>query len=218
MPGAGDAAVTARAALLDALEALGPHRDAVVLIGAQAIYIHTGKADIVLPAFTKDTDLAIDARVLGGDPRIERAMTKAGFVLDPVARQPGTWISRGGVPVDLMVPEALSGSPGRRGARIPPHASNAARRAIGLEAAVVDRRPHRIKALDPGDGRAFDSTSPAQRHSWSASSTNSRSGETTRAGCSTRTPTTSTGCWSRGRRTSWRMRSHGSESMGSPAP
>lgn len=38
-PDGGDLLVAARAALLDALEALGPHRDAVVLIGAQAIYL-----------------------------------------------------------------------------------------------------------------------------------------------------------------------------------
>ncbi len=32
----------ARAVLLDVLEALGDQRDAVVLVGAQAIYLHTG--------------------------------------------------------------------------------------------------------------------------------------------------------------------------------
>lgn len=156
MPGAGSVKVTARAALLDALEALDVHREAVVLIGAQAIYIHTGDAPIALTPYTKDADLAIDARVLHDDPRIERAMSAAGFILDPVANQPGTWLSPSGVPVDLMVPEALAGSGGRRGARIPPHASNATRRAVGLEASVVDNGIVRIEALDPTDGRAYD--------------------------------------------------------------
>lgn len=36
--------VAARAVLLDALEALGPQRDAVIVVGAQAIYLHTGVA------------------------------------------------------------------------------------------------------------------------------------------------------------------------------
>ena len=33
--------VDARETLLDAVEALGPHGDAVILVGAQAIYVHT---------------------------------------------------------------------------------------------------------------------------------------------------------------------------------
>ena len=36
--------VAARRVLLDALEALGAHRKAVVLVGAQAIYLHVGEA------------------------------------------------------------------------------------------------------------------------------------------------------------------------------
>ena len=82
-------------------------------------------------------------------------MTAAGFVLDPVAIQPGTWISPDGIPVDLMVPEALSGPRGRRSARIPPHATNAARRAVGLEAAVVDNQMIEIEALSADDQRSL---------------------------------------------------------------
>ena len=39
MPGVTSAEIAARRALLDALEALKSHRDAVILIGAQAIYL-----------------------------------------------------------------------------------------------------------------------------------------------------------------------------------
>jgi hypothetical protein len=63
-PGASDLLVQARSALLDALEALREHRDAIVLIGAQAIYLHTGRADIALAEATKDSDLALDMRNL----------------------------------------------------------------------------------------------------------------------------------------------------------
>jgi len=42
MPGAADIFVAARSALLDALLALGDHTDMVTIIGAQAIYLHTG--------------------------------------------------------------------------------------------------------------------------------------------------------------------------------
>ncbi|MBA2301645.1 MAG: hypothetical protein H0W08_03330 [Acidobacteria bacterium] len=52
--------IVARTVLLDALDALGEQRDAVVLVGAQAIYLHTGDADIAVPAFTTDGDLVID--------------------------------------------------------------------------------------------------------------------------------------------------------------
>ena len=51
--------VRARAALLDAVEALGAHLDAVVLVGAQAIYLHTGDADLAVAEYTTDADFAI---------------------------------------------------------------------------------------------------------------------------------------------------------------
>ena len=49
MPGApAPLYVKAREVLLDALEALGPHRASLVLVGAQAIYLHTGEVDLAL--------------------------------------------------------------------------------------------------------------------------------------------------------------------------
>ncbi|WP_182359810.1 GSU2403 family nucleotidyltransferase fold protein [Tomitella gaofuii] len=152
MPGAGNLIVEARAALLDAVEALDAHKDSVILIGAQAIYLRTGNAAFALAEATKDSDLAIDPRNLGEDPRLEEAMTRAGFVLNPVSRQPGAWMSANGIPVDLMVPEHLAGSGSRRGVRIPPHSRHSARRAAGLEAAIIDNSPMTVDSLD-GDGR-----------------------------------------------------------------
>ena len=38
--------VLARKVLLDALTALGSHRDAIVLVGAQAVYLRVGEADL----------------------------------------------------------------------------------------------------------------------------------------------------------------------------
>lgn len=40
--------VEARRVLLDALEALGNHRKAVVLVGAQAIYHHVGAGTLLV--------------------------------------------------------------------------------------------------------------------------------------------------------------------------
>lgn len=105
--GDADLLVAARSALLDALEALVEQRDALILIGAQAIYLHTGDAPAALAETTKDSDLAVDPRVLSDAPLLDEAMKSAGFHRDLQHPQPGGWFSRSGIPVDLMVPEAL---------------------------------------------------------------------------------------------------------------
>lgn len=153
MPGADNLIVEARTALLDAIAALEAHKASVILIGAQAIYLRTGNATFALAEATKDSDLAIDTRELGEDPLLEVAMTSAGFILNPVSQQPGAWMSPNGIPVDLMVPENLAGSGSRRGVRIPPHSKHAARRAAGLEAALIDQSPMTVDSLN-GDGRS----------------------------------------------------------------
>lgn len=149
--------VQARAALLEALGALGAHADNVVVIGAQAVYLHTGKLELALAEATKDADLAIDSRSLSDDPLLEEAMESAGFYPDPESGQPGAWRSPSGMPVDLMVPEALAGPAkhGRRGGRIRPHGHRATRRAVGLEAAVVDNSEIEVEALGSGDSRVL---------------------------------------------------------------
>jgi hypothetical protein len=88
-----DLLVSSRSAMLDALEALAEHRDAVIVIGAQAVYLRAGSARVALAEATKDSDLAIDPRSLGDDPRVEAAMEAAGFMLDPVHGQPGAWVN-----------------------------------------------------------------------------------------------------------------------------
>ena len=154
--GEADLMVEARSALFDALEALAAHANSVVVIGAQAIYLHTGRVNVALAEATKDSDLAIDTRSLADDPLIEEAMRLADFMPNPTSRQPGAWVNAQGVPVDLMVPEAISGSGGSRGGRIPPHSKSATRRARGLEAAVVDNEPMEIQPLDQRDSRVVN--------------------------------------------------------------
>lgn len=146
-----DLLVRARSVLLDALDALHEHHDAIIVIGAQAVYLRTGGLDVALAEATKDSDVAIDPRLLTDNPRLETAMRAAGFLLS-VNGQPGAWISPEGIPVDLMVPESLAG-PGSRGARIPPHDQRATRRARGLEATLVDCDEMEVTALDPNDHR-----------------------------------------------------------------
>lgn len=150
-----DAVVMARTGLLDALTALEAHLDALVLIGAQAVYLHTGATEIALAEFTTDGDVALDPDLLATEPLVEEAMSAAGFVPDPRPSALGSWISPGGVPVDLMVPDAVAGA-GRRGARVPPHASTSMRRARGIEGALVDNAKMLIGALDESDSREFE--------------------------------------------------------------
>jgi len=155
-PGAADIILAARRALLDAMDALAEHRSALVLVGAQAIYLHTGNAPVALAESTKDSDIAINPRQLRDHPLLEQAMRQAGFTQNASTSQPGSWLSPDGVPVDLMVPEQLAGAGSRRSGRVPPHSDRATRRAIGLEAAVVDQAPMRIAALDPSDTRTIE--------------------------------------------------------------
>ncbi|MGE9807214.1 hypothetical protein ACQQCC_01870, partial [Janibacter sp. G1551] len=111
-----DEVIMARTGLLDALEALQSHLDALVVVGAQAIYLHTGSIQVALAEFTTDGDVAIDPDLLSSDPLVEDAMRAARFTPDPRSSAIGSWISPRGVPVDLMVPEAVAGA-GRRGVR-----------------------------------------------------------------------------------------------------
>ncbi|MDP2181915.1 MAG: hypothetical protein Q8K99_05015 [Actinomycetota bacterium] len=131
--------IVARRTLLDALEALESHRGALVLVGAQAVYLHTGAAQFAVAEFTTDGDVVIDPRILAGDPEIASAMRGARFFLDHRDGEElvGVWASLreiGGVPakvtVDLLVPDAVGGG-GRRAARIPPHERGSMPRSTG---------------------------------------------------------------------------------------
>ncbi len=153
MTGAPDAVyIQARRVLLDALEALGEHRSALVLVGAQAIYLRTGEGGLAVAPYTIDGDIAVDPEKLSSAPKLEDTMTAAGFVL---SAQPGVWIGTGSVEIDLLVPESLGGG-GRRGARLGEHGNRAARKARGLEAALVDNTSLEIAALAPDDARRFE--------------------------------------------------------------
>jgi len=141
--------IRARGALLDATDALEPHLDSLVLVGAQAIYIHTGAADIAVAEFTTDADFSVEPALLSDEPRLADLLEASGFT---AREHPGGWRTPSGVYVDIMVPEALAG-PGTRGADLGTHGRRVARRALGLEGARIDREIHTIVALDPTDAR-----------------------------------------------------------------
>ena len=60
--------VAARTVLLDALEALGSQRRAIVVVGAQAVYLRTGDAGIAVAPYTTDADVALSPQLLAGLP------------------------------------------------------------------------------------------------------------------------------------------------------
>ena len=152
--------VAARRVLLDALVALEPHIDAMVVIGAQAVYLRTEDQMPSYQPFTTDADLVIDPGLLAEAPLLGDAMLSAGF---NKRREPGIWIRRIvhpafdhdiAIPVDLIVPSQVAPSAGRRGARLPGgHGNRAACKTRGVEGALVDNDPLLIEALDAQDDR-----------------------------------------------------------------
>ena len=144
--------IDARETLLDAIEALGPHSDAAILVGAQAIYVHTEGEDdsFAISPFTYDADLALDPELLSDSPAIVEAMSRAGFRLGD---QPGLYSKEGVSQVDLLVPESVGG-PGRRAARLGVHGNRAAMKVLGLEGALVSHKVRKITSLVPGADRS----------------------------------------------------------------
>lgn len=150
--------VAARSVLLDAFGALESHLGALVLVGAQAVYLRAGEGELAVAPYTTDGDIAIDPSLLGREPELAKAMADAQF---HVSGDVGRWLAdrtidgtRYRVPVDLLVPAAVGG-PGRRGARLEGHDAHASRKVSGLEACLVDNDPMEIGALADSDPRTF---------------------------------------------------------------
>jgi hypothetical protein len=156
--------MAARGVLLDALSALGEHRGAVVVAGAQAIYLRAGAAVLPIADLTTDADLALNPALLSPAPDLEAMLREGGFehIEQGGALEPGSWQTsvtlRGKevkIPLDLIVP-AGAAEGGRRSAELGPHGKRAARRSAGLEATLVDNELMEIAALDPSDGRSTE--------------------------------------------------------------
>lgn len=160
MPGVGPEYVAARTVLLDALEALGSQREAIIVVGAQAVYLQTGDAGITGAApYTTDADLALEPSRLAAEPQIEKLLLAADF---EQKGDPGIWWktvdidgSPTGVEVDLMVPERYAPAGGRRSVRLPPHDKMIARKVVGLEGSIIDHDLIEVASLDESDLRCF---------------------------------------------------------------
>src|SRR5436305_15296496 len=80
--------VAARRVLLDALEALAEHKQAIIVAGAQAIYLRTDDGEIGIAPYTTDGDLAIDPALPRCEPQLDAAMRAAPFT--PSLNEPAT--------------------------------------------------------------------------------------------------------------------------------
>jgi hypothetical protein len=144
--------VRARRTLIATLRHLDIYRkDAIVVVGAQAVYLRTQTATLPFAPFTLDSDLAIDPRVLEREPPIRHTLARLGYTRRD--GQPGLYWApesngEDGAQVDVLVPEEFASGHSRRDANLPGDNAGAARRTPGLEPALYDRDILRIAELD----------------------------------------------------------------------
>ncbi len=155
--------VGTRRVLMDTLETLGSHRRAVILVGAQAVYLRTQHVRLPASIFTRDADLGIDPARLDAAPELVTLLASAAIEPHPNG-QPGAFIrhislSDGrdvGIEIDLMVAAAVApGAASRRSVTLPDHGKMAFRRTPGLEASLVDSHHMTIRGVGD-DPRSFD--------------------------------------------------------------
>ena len=147
MTGASKLEIESRRALIDAVKTFGVHSQALILVGAQAIYFRTSQIKLAVAPATKDADFALDTRFLFSNPLLESLLVEAGFELDRSINNPGAWLYSNNVPVDFLVPSMMA-SGGRRSAKIPPHSKSVARLVHGLEGALFDHSVEELALLD----------------------------------------------------------------------
>jgi hypothetical protein len=156
--------IVARSVLLDALGALAKQRKAVILVGAQAIYLHTGKAGLAVAEYTYDADIVLNPSSLSSTPLLNKAMESVGFTREITrdGQAVGIWTTLrdiNGVPsrvtVDLLIPEKIGGH-GRRAARLLGQPKGVVLKVPGLEGCLLDHSSMMITAFDSADSRSYD--------------------------------------------------------------
>jgi hypothetical protein len=162
MPGSTDPYVLARRVLLDALDVLGAQRDAITMVGAQAVYLRVGEADIAVAPTTTDADLSLDPAIVKEQPALDEMMRQGGFLRrEDSGGKPmvGIWEKTQGtvvVSVDLLMPAAVAPAGGRRAATIPGHEKGSVLKVPGIEASLVDSDAMPVDSLEANDKRAFE--------------------------------------------------------------
>lgn len=143
--------VLARRALLDVLGVLKEQLPGLILVGAQAVYLHAPADRARQVTYTTDGDLAIDPELLSAHPDIGEVLLAAGYTLHS---SPGRFFTPDGIPIDFMVPSGALPASRRRTADLAGQSPGTARRTAGLELALLDSAPTTITALDSTDRRS----------------------------------------------------------------
>ncbi len=145
--------IRARCVLLDVLELLEGQRAGLVLVGAQAVYLHAPAEQTHLYTYTLDGDLALDPDLLAESPNIGQVLIDAGYT---EGQNPGTFFSPSGIEIDFMVPDGALPPPARRTAILRGQSPATARRTVGIEIALIDTALMEISSLDPTDDRRIE--------------------------------------------------------------
>ena len=75
-----------------------------MLVGAQAIYVHTGNAELAVAEYTTDADLALEPTALSDGPLLDEVLSAHGFT---PREHPGGWLSADGIYIDPVRPALL---------------------------------------------------------------------------------------------------------------
>ena len=82
-----------------------------MLVGAQAIYLYTGDADVAIATTTEDSDIALIPIRLASNPTLDYAMTASGFSHDRWVTAALTVVVGKGARPSRRVARALVGDP-----------------------------------------------------------------------------------------------------------
>ena len=139
--------VEARRVLLDAFDAMRAHLDALVLVGAQAVYLRSTGRLTGYQAFTTDADIVLDPAKLGSIPPLGKATARKSAGLE------GAVVDNG--PVEIAALE--SGDPRRVVANVAGAGALLVAKSYKLGERLA--KPERLQAKDAGDVyRLFDAT------------------------------------------------------------
>lgn len=156
--------VTSRRLLIDVIDALSEHREALTVLGAHAVIEMTqGLPDVPPDDSTRDGDLGVTPSMLLPLPRLAEVMESLGFEQEYRDR-PGIWspVSQRHLnihardTIDLIAPYAVSYEEGSRkptrAARVGEHGANSVSATRGTELTTIDRELVELRSFDEGSG------------------------------------------------------------------
>lgn len=123
-----------RVAIANVVRTLGGNSEALVLIGAHAIYLRTPDFRSAVAPATKDADFVLRPEVLTTIDPLDQVLVSAGYQRKG-SDLPGTWVDPTGAELDFMTPGPRRS---KRSAPVPPHGQGAIQHVEGAEGCLVD--------------------------------------------------------------------------------